>query len=36
MTVNDVLNEISAATAIAKKRISASEVLNEAYRLPET
>jgi len=31
MTVNDVLNEISAATAIAKKPISALEVLNEAY-----
>jgi 2-iminobutanoate/2-iminopropanoate deaminase len=31
MTVNDVLNEISAATAIARKRISAPEVLNEAY-----
>jgi len=31
MNVNDILNEISAATAIEKKRISAPEVLNEAY-----
>jgi enamine deaminase RidA (YjgF/YER057c/UK114 family) len=31
MTVNDVLNEISAATAIGKKRISAPGLLNEAY-----
>jgi 2-iminobutanoate/2-iminopropanoate deaminase len=31
MNVNDILNEISAATAIEKKRISAPEVLNEAF-----
>src|SRR5450756_1000350 len=31
MNVNEVLNEISVATAIGKKRISAPEVLNEAY-----
>jgi 2-iminobutanoate/2-iminopropanoate deaminase len=32
MNVNEILNEISAATAIEKKRISAPEVLNEAYQ----
>jgi enamine deaminase RidA (YjgF/YER057c/UK114 family) len=31
MTVNEVLNKMAAATAIGKKRISAPDVLNEAY-----
>ena len=32
MNVNELLNELSAATAIEKKRISAPEVLNEAFQ----
>jgi 2-iminobutanoate/2-iminopropanoate deaminase len=35
MTVNDILNEISAATSIGKKRVSAPEVLNEANHYPK-